>query len=169
MRKFFLLTVLLGMLPAWIACEESECRDGERICVGNLSRTCMYNKWVDVECRLNAPICDTTYGCMKVKAECGNGAIEGREECDGTALNGRTCRDVNSRLTGVPVCTNECVIDFSGCILEVCETGELRCEGMSVEICTKDADADMTYWREVMDCSLSQQVCDETEKRCVAP
>lgn len=168
MRRWF-WAVLVAMIPVLGACDETECRDGERICVGNLSKTCIYGKWVPVECRDNAPICDTTYGCMKVKSECGNGTIEGREECDGTALNGRTCRDVNSRLTGVPVCTKACTIDFSGCVLEVCEIGEMRCRETFVEICSKDTGGDMTYWREVMDCAASQQVCDDAEKRCVAP
>ncbi|MBQ9242738.1 MAG: hypothetical protein IJ165_05865 [Proteobacteria bacterium] len=169
MRRASILAVLACVMISGAGCEESECQDGQRICVGNLSRTCIYNKWVDVECRGNAPICDEKFGCMKVKTECGNGAIESGEECDGTALNGRTCRDVNSRLTGVPVCTKECRIDFSGCVLEVCELGELRCRESVVEICSKDTGGDMTYWREVMDCASSQQVCDELEKRCVAP
>jgi len=48
---------------------------------------------------------------------CGNGIVEGDEDCDGTNLNGKTCATVGTGYTGgVLKCnTSTCKFDLSGC------------------------------------------------------
>ena len=45
---------------------------------------------------------------------CGNGIIEGAEECDGIDFGGLTCNEFGCS-TGGLVCTATCTIDSSGC------------------------------------------------------
>jgi hypothetical protein len=47
-------------------------------------------------------------------AVCGNGIIEGNEECDGADLGGATCESLMEG-TGVLLCTPECLYDTSQC------------------------------------------------------
>lgn len=50
--------------------------------------------------------------------DCGNGAIEAGEECDGSELGGATCMDVNPSFTGGDlVCGASCTFDASACTL----------------------------------------------------
>jgi len=47
---------------------------------------------------------------------CGNGMIDGNEECDPPDFSGLTCADFRGPgATGVLRCTNECAVDDSGC------------------------------------------------------
>lgn len=48
---------------------------------------------------------------------CGNGTIEGSEQCDGGNLNGATCSGCN----GTPTCTSTCTLDYSSCYDGVCD------------------------------------------------
>ena len=51
------------------------------------------------------------------RAVCNNNVIEGAEECDGTAMNSRSC--VSSGFTGGDIACNNCRYDFSGCTGDV--------------------------------------------------
>ncbi len=62
---------------------------------------------------------------------CGDGAIGGSEECDGTNLNGQTCASVvGLGYIGPLTCTSSCTIDSSACTLgstcgdNICDPGE---------------------------------------------
>lgn len=58
---------------------------------------------------------DTTAG---PDSDCGNGAIEDGEQCDGTELGGASCTDVNPAYSGgTLVCGESCTFDASGCEL----------------------------------------------------
>ncbi len=46
--------------------------------------------------------------------ECGNGVIEGLEDCDGARLGGTTCEDLGEP-PGTLGCTEQCTFDPSGC------------------------------------------------------
>jgi hypothetical protein len=66
-------------------------------------------------------------------AECGNGIIETGEDCDGTALGGQDCADLNLG-TGDLSCTGGCTFDTSGCSEQPeCGNGEVEygetCDG----------------------------------------
>ena len=140
---------------------ELECTYG-RECDGNISRTCVDGKWVEVECKDNAPICDEKYGCMKANYECGNGFIEGDEECDGAVLNGRTCSDVNPQLAGDISCTAECKYDFSKCETVECQNCEKRCVGDVYQMCSGNA------WTDAMDCASLGVKCDPSTGMCIS-
>jgi hypothetical protein len=48
---------------------------------------------------------------------CGNGTIEGTEQCDGQNLNGQTCESLTwGSQTGVLGCNTACGFDYSGCV-----------------------------------------------------
>ena len=69
---------------------------------------------------------------------CGNGQIDGGEQCDGTNLSGQTCQSLNSSFTGGTLnCTASCTFDTSSCTQPVCgnsviETGEQCDDGGTV-------------------------------------
>ena len=48
---------------------------------------------------------------------CGNGAIEGFEDCDTDNLNGWTCEELNF-VGGTITCRIDCALDYNGCIAE---------------------------------------------------
>jgi len=54
---------------------------------------------------------------LTVVPHCGNGTIEASlgEECDGSALGGRTCANFPPTTTGSLVCSSSCEFDTSGC------------------------------------------------------
>lgn len=67
---------------------------------------------------------------FRQSATCGNGVIEGGEQCDGAALGGASCSG-NGCSGGAVSCTASCTLDFSactGCSLcdndGICEAGE---------------------------------------------
>ena len=55
-----------------------------------------------------------TRGCSKGQVDCGNGEIDGDEECDGANLNGHTCADLGFD-GGDLSCTAACQFDTRGC------------------------------------------------------
>jgi hypothetical protein len=57
---------------------------------------------------------DTTDG----EDACGNGTIDGNEQCDGSELGGATCVDVNPAFEGGSLaCGTTCTFDASGCMV----------------------------------------------------
>ena len=159
MKKIIIPAVFVTIL--W-GCSENECRDGEHVCEGNMSKSCMYGEWRIIECKGNAPVCDSKRGCQKADtiAQCGNGAVEIGEECDGNLIQGKTCRDVNAALQGTPVCTKDCKLDYSGCTMVKCVSGDKRCSEGILQMCSEDD------WVDVQNCVDSGLVCDEVRKTC---
>lgn len=47
--------------------------------------------------------------------ECGNGVVEGTEECDGEALNNKTCANIPGFSGGTLACTASCTYDTANC------------------------------------------------------
>jgi hypothetical protein len=63
-------------------------------------------------------------------AECGNGAVETGEECDGGDLGGATCES-EGFVEGAIACNPDCTLDTSGCTMcgnDTVDTGE-ECDG----------------------------------------
>jgi len=52
--------------------------------------------------------------CASIAVGCGNGNVDGEEQCDGGDLGGATCADAGCTL-GLPACTVSCTLDFSVC------------------------------------------------------
>ena len=78
-----------------------------------------------------------------VCSECGNGIIEGDEQCDSLALGGLTCATASSHPYGVLGCTAACQLDTSGC--HGCGNGTIDsgevCDGnnVSTETCASQS------------------------------
>ena len=59
-----------------------------------------------------------TSGCQPAQA-CGNGVIDGNEQCDGGNLNGNTCQQLGFD-GGTLSCTAGCMLNTSGCTTNQC-------------------------------------------------
>ncbi len=161
-KEVFAICAFSGMLFSLWGCEESECVDGTRVCEGNWSKTCVQGYWRPVECKGNAPICDVKYGCMKSTAVCGNNVVESGEECDGSALGGKSCHDLNAEWKGKLSCKSDCTIDFSGCTQLECTVDDHQCTGTVLQLCTE------TGWIDATDCAQTGLICDPEKKGCAA-
>jgi hypothetical protein len=67
--------------------------------------------------------------------ECGDGIINGTEQCDGAVLGGATCTSaVGKPATGTLGCTAQCAFDTSAC--EFCGDGKVtgteKCDGAAL-------------------------------------
>lgn len=56
--------------------------------------------------------------CMNQQGMCGNGTVEGMEQCDGANLNGETCASatMNTRPQGTLSCTATCTLNVGNCL-----------------------------------------------------
>src|SRR5580704_10397845 len=50
-----------------------------------------------------------------IVGRCGDGMINGIEECDGSDLGGKTCLDFNATTPGGLACGSDCTFDPTGC------------------------------------------------------
>ena len=100
---------------------------------------------------------------------CGNGAVEGDEECDGADLNGATCASLGFA-TGSVGCTTSCEYNTGFCqstCNHACESvGDTRCSGNSLEICATNAQS-CRSWEQATDCTTNSQVCDDSSGSAV--
>jgi hypothetical protein len=78
-----------------------------------------------------------TSGCTAPPADCGNGKIDGYEQCDGANLNGHTCK-THGFGGGELACTSACRFDTSACTPPPpnCGNGEIdrgeQCDGANL-------------------------------------
>ncbi len=71
---------------------------------------------------------------------CGDGSINGPEQCDGTQLDGATCASEGAGTGDLTCNPTTCLYDTSGCTLpEVCDNGTCG-PGESFENCPQDCD-----------------------------
>ncbi|HOE82652.1 MAG TPA: hypothetical protein PK329_06805, partial [Myxococcota bacterium] len=78
-----------------------------------------------------------TSGCTAPPADCGNGKIDGYEQCDGSNFNGHTCK-THGFGGGELSCTSACRFDMSACTAPPpnCGNGEIdrgeQCDGANL-------------------------------------
>jgi hypothetical protein len=114
---------------------------------------------------IKGKIVESTVDLIAGEPVCGNGAIEGLEQCDATDFAGQTCRTAAGIDGGQLGCTQvTCILDISGCSIcgdgavtgsEACDgdgllgktceslglgTGELKCRGDCVDYDTSGCD-----------------------------
>ena len=82
-----------------------------------------------IKCR---PDCGPDFSSC-LASDCGDGQVDGFEECDGTNFNGDTCANHES-VAGTLSCTDDCKVDASACVAPGCgntviEQGTEDCEG----------------------------------------
>lgn len=68
------------------------------------------------------------------EAQCGDGVVEGSEQCDGEDLNGQSCEDVGNYIGGTLGCDTDCTFDTSLCTVSLdCGNGVIddgeECDG----------------------------------------
>ena len=126
----------------------------------------------DDSCEINFSTC-TGYSPL-----CGNGALDGVEQCDGTNLGGHTCADLGYD-GGVLACMAACVFDTSqceGCPSPCFDEGTRRCtsDGSALEICMKEGEC--LHWvtrpcqdvcdPDILECVTCDATCTNGEMRC---
>ena len=92
----------------------------------------------------------------------GNGVIELGEDCDGSAVHGRTCADVNAALAGPLACGAGCRFDTRSCVPNECEEDARQCRGTVLQYCSQNV------WKDVQDCADGGLVCDPQAMACAA-
>ncbi len=94
---------------------------------------------------------------------CGDGGIDGDEECDGAELVGRSCESLGFP-GGLLTCTPECTLDTSECLPSVCGDGEIHvpeeCDGeaLDTEDCVSQGFDDGELGCDV-DCTFDTSAC----------
>lgn len=56
--------------------------------------------------------------------DCGDGVINGSEECDGSDLDGNDCTIINQGFSGGTLACSNCLFDISSCTFSVCGDGD---------------------------------------------
>ncbi|MCL2822702.1 MAG: hypothetical protein FWD57_01800, partial [Polyangiaceae bacterium] len=82
-------------------------------CVEHLMLGDGYVKCTD--CQFDISECET----------CGNGTVEGTDQCDGADINGVTCADFGYSGGGLPECNLDCTFNIESCKLASCGNGVL--------------------------------------------
>ncbi|MCA9517429.1 MAG: hypothetical protein KC635_20955 [Myxococcales bacterium] len=102
-------------------------REGNELCDGtafdpNAFKCTAYGFYAgEIKCRQD---CGPDFsGC--VASDCGDGKVEGLEECDGSNVGGKTCADYGG-VAGAVVCTADCKIDATACVEPGCNNGVLE-------------------------------------------
>lgn len=73
--------------------------------------------------QVDEPTSTSTSGDVPVAPVCGDGVVEGDEVCDGAALGGLGCGDVDPGLSGALGCAPDCLtLDVSDCVGEPAES-----------------------------------------------
>ena len=96
-------------------------------------------------------MCTQSFGSANVglaDLNCGDGVINGEEDCDGAELGGTTCEDLNLGFVGgVLACAPTCSFDASGCLSETMAINELESVDDDIEIYNSgNAPVDLSGW-----------------------
>ncbi len=101
---------------------------------------------------------------------CGNGLIEGIEQCDLLNLNGQTCASGGYN-GGTLVCTASCQLDSGNCCNHSC-TGDTQCVGTTKQTCQDGNNDGCNEWVNTGTCPVNpvcgngliegSEVCDST-------
>ncbi|MBI5509768.1 MAG: hypothetical protein HY903_13520 [Deltaproteobacteria bacterium] len=65
---------------------------------------------------------DCTFDLSHCSGGCGNGLVDGSEDCDGASLNGASCGGLGYTAGPGLACTADCSFDVSGCTSTACPT-----------------------------------------------
>ena len=84
----------------------------------------------------NWEVCELTPGESNVPVNCGNGILDGTEECDGSEFGGLSCSDLSSTYTGGNLsCSKKCKIVRTECTTNAaCDAGVIL-----NEVCHKNS------------------------------
>ncbi len=93
-------------------------QEGSEVCDGTDldSQTCSTQSFVSgtLACASNCLSFDTS-ACVGLGPVCGDGIVNGSEQCDGVALNGATCVS-EGYASGTLACNGSCVFDTAACV-----------------------------------------------------
>ena len=112
-----LLALAAGCIESpWIVCDDGMMCPPGRAC-DLVNGRCSFGG----ECfaRQDGEPCAETMGrCLDGQCQdlCGDGQLNGTDECEGTDFAGRTCASEEQTYGGELACTAECTIDSSGCV-----------------------------------------------------
>jgi hypothetical protein len=93
-----------------------------------------------------------------IVGRCGDGMVNGIEECDGADLGGKTCLDYNALTPGGLACGSDCMLDPTGCS-SFCGNGQVdgteQCDG--TDFANKSC-LDYGYYAGTLACTTSCMV-----------
>lgn len=117
------------LCPVGLACASGHCVDP------NIVAAC--NGQADNDpCDLGEGGSGVCQGGLCIVGTCGDGVINGTEECDGTDLGSATCLDYGAPQPGGLVCGSDCKLDPSGCTA-YCGNGHIdgneQCDGSNFD------------------------------------
>lgn len=87
--------------------------------------------------------------------ECGNGVIEGREQCDGTNMGGQSCESLGYE-EGTLSCSSHCQLDANRCV------GSGECGNGILDSGEQCDDANETDWDGCNDCMIAEFLVNTT-------
>ncbi len=102
-------------------CYQASCGDGvldpgEQCDSGNLNdATCVTLGYTGGTLSCNTNCTYNTSNCTTSVENCGNGTVEGGEQCDGTNLDGKTCQLLGFSWGGTLSCNSSCQFNTSQC------------------------------------------------------
>ena len=88
------------------------------------------------DCDLSKKVCVKP---QEPQANCGNGAVDAGESCDGADLGGKTCKSWSNYVDGTLVCNSMCGFDTTGCVecteddLSLCDSEQICSNGECVD------------------------------------
>lgn len=97
------------------AVTEQECEAQQSRCEGIKLQTCTgEGKWQEAASCSEGKECRNAV-CEDKPSHCGNGVMEGKEECDGIDFGTQTCKDFNLPDLGSLSCNDNCTVNSSLC------------------------------------------------------
>jgi hypothetical protein len=96
------------LCPIGLTCASDHCVDTEVVLA-------CANQAESDPCNLGEAGSGTCQGGLCIVGRCGDGVINGVEECDSGDLGGKTCLDFGAPQAGGLTCGSDCTLDPSGC------------------------------------------------------
>ena len=116
-------------------CVENPCSTGTYQCSNNSLQKCDEGGYTTVQTCTSDEYCDV--GSASCKPNCGNGKLDGSEDCDGSSIKtGLTCEKYMTGTVGELKCTASCTIDASACATSCDEEATATCENNIYKQCT---------------------------------
>ncbi|HOE82571.1 MAG TPA: hypothetical protein PK329_06375 [Myxococcota bacterium] len=108
-------------------------------------QTCVSQGFVDGKLGCTDTCQFDTTACSEIPPECGNGRVDGFEQCDGEDLNGETCETLDL-IEGDLRCTDDCRYDTSRCAFDCTAVSLGMFDGTPITLTNQDSCSGTTLY-----------------------